>query len=996
MKLKKCLTALLAIIIVVCTLCPIGVSADDQVYPVKLPVEWKALEGAVEVKQEKEVFTISHSVNGTPMNFYISFPEEGGFRINTDNDGVFQPKSLNEIEYGKDKNGNITLTAPDKTTVAVKNDGKTWELGISNGKETVLKLGSADILFGYYQGEIEHIKITSPLNKSEELYGFGQRFNAVNQVGYKLQLWNLDNIYHSASTDLEDKTYSYINAPIFHSTNGYTVFMNSAYCVDADLGVTDKEKYSLETYGPKFDLYYWTGDPQENLVGYTSLTGRSYLPPKWVFSYWAGATNHVWKGSDNGKGEYISILQQFLTGYKKLGIPTLEAIYTESVVMFDPVAYSMLKKNDTRMLMWTSGYFDFQTVLSTLGVTDSEAPVVWSSINPWTYNVVNYDNAFLDHSNPLAKEYMKKYLEKYVEWGCRGMMVDMGEKIPEDSTFYNGMSGKEMHNFSSYYYLKSINEAMTELLDGKQDFILFQRSGSAGAQAYGANFLGDNNGKMSGLKQQLNAGLSLSASGFGIWGGDIGGFNKTDKADTYMRWVEFSVFEPLMREHGVGTNNPWEFGKDVENVFVKNYWLRENIIDTIYSAAANCNAYGTPLAETLSMAFPDEDLGDVWDEYLFCDNLLVCPVTENDVTSRYVTLPKGNWYELYSGEKFDGGQTFEASAPVDSIPVFLKSGAVMPADIAASFKLRDSMADGSYSALIVTPPENTTKFEAWDDTAENSIVYENKLKNSTTFTITASEKSEIGSVLAYGVSADAVCVDGIYLKEIDVLDGTIGFYKESTRTVIVLPNDKWKEINIEGIKADSKLNNVALGATFTDDKNDKENDVLASLKNDESKYEWKVKGSGASSYLMAEFDKKYTIDSMVIKWGSGYAKEYTVEASTDGKNWETVYTSTESTGGIENISFKSTKAKYLRLSSMKRGGNTAAAIYNITVYEESSSGISASLKSTGMYSTLSVAAKYVTAGNVTLLMAVILIVFAAIVITVISVIMRILGRKKTK
>ena len=66
--------------------------------------------------------------------------------------------------------------------------------------------------------------------------------------------------------------------------------------------------------------------------------------------------------------------------------------------------------------MWTSGYFDFQTILDTLGVVDSEAPVVWSSINPWTYNVVNADKAFLDHTNPLATEFMKKYLKQYVEW----------------------------------------------------------------------------------------------------------------------------------------------------------------------------------------------------------------------------------------------------------------------------------------------------------------------------------------------------------------------------------------------------------------------------------------------------------------------------------------------------------------------------------------------------------------------------------------------------
>ncbi|MBE6727383.1 MAG: hypothetical protein E7562_01905 [Ruminococcaceae bacterium] len=998
MKIKRCLIALITVIAIVCTLCPLGVFAEDQVYPVKLNVEWHAVEGIAQTTQGKDVFTIATSVNSQEIKFYISLPKEGGFRIYTDNDGVFQPEALNEIVYGKDALGNVTLTAPDGTVVTVKKEATTWQLVVANGKKQVLCLDNSDILFGFYLGEIEHVKVIAPLGSKDEIYGFGQRFNAVNQVGYKIPLWNLDNVYHSKSTALDDKVYSYINAPILHSTAGYTVFMNSAYCVDADLGATEKDKFSLESYGPKFDLYYWTASPVTNVQSYTALTGRSFLPPKWAFSYWAGATNHVWKGTDNGKGQYISILQDFLGGYKKLGIPNLEAIYTESVVMFDPVAYNILKKNNTRMLMWTSGYFNFPTVLSTLGVVDSDAPVVWQSINDWTYHVVNSDTAFLDHSNPLATEYMKKYLQQYVEWGCRGMMVDMGEKIPEDAIYSNGMSGKEMHNFSSYYYLKSVNDAMTELLDGQKDFILFQRSGCAGSQTFGANFLGDNNGKMSGLKQQLNAGLSLSASGFGIWGGDIGGFNKTDSADTYMRWVEFSVFEPLMREHGVGTSNPWEFGGQVENVFVKNYWLRENIIDTIHSSAVNCNLYGTPLAQTLAMAFPGEDaVTKVWDEYMFCDNLLVCPVTENNVTSRDVTLPGGIWYNLWDGKRIEGNQTLNASAPQDRIPVYLKSGAVMPVDVADTFQLQDSMAEGSFSGLVVTPPEKTTTFEAWDDEAKNSIVYKNSLKNSTTFTVTASKETDLACVLAYGVSADAVCVDGLYLPEIDVLDGSIGFYKDNSgKTVIVLPQGTWKTIDIEGIKATAKLNNVAKKAKFTDAKNDKENKILASLKNEDSEYEWVASGAANSAYLMLELENDYTIDSMTLKWGSGYAKEYVVDVSDNGEDWYTVYEAVGSTGGIENISFEAADAKYVRIGNLKRGGNVAPALYNVSVYEQADEGFSFSLKGTHFYYELSKIASVITGGSVELLLAVVGMLFVALIIFVIIVIKKIKRRKSAK
>lgn len=249
--------------------------------------------------------------------------------------------------------------------------------------------------------------------------------------------------------------------------------------------------------------------------------------------------------------------------------------------------------------------------------------------------------------------------------------------------------------------------------------------------------------------------------------------------------------------------------------------------------------------------------------------------------------------------------------------------------------------------------------------------------------------------MAYGVSAKSVCVDGVYLPEIDELDGSVGFYKDNSgKTVIVLPSKKWKQITIENSKMQGERNNVAADATFTDSKNDKENTVLASLKNEEHTYEWKVTGTGKNSYLQAELDKKYNIDSMVLKWGSGYASEYIIEVSDDGESWSTVYEAAEATGGIENISFEPVKAKYVRISGMKRGGNTAASLYNVSIYETLDSGLRLSLKGTSLYYGLSVAAVVVTGGSVPLLMAVALMLILAIAATVTITVIKLKGRKK--
>lgn len=939
----------------------VAVSADDYVYPVKPDVrQWHRVSQITERHKGDDVYTLTAGINGSPTKFYISFPDEGGFRLYTDVDGVFQPEALEKIAYSTDAAGHTVLTASDGTTVTVKEAADGFALMVAQGKKELVTLNSSDMEFGYdINGELVQVRTTTALHSDEQLYGFGQRFNAVNQVGYKLMLWNLDAAYHASDSEMTTKTNSYINVPIIHSTKGYTLFLNSQYCVDADLGATDKTKYVLESYGPKFDFYYWTKSAVENVQSYTALTGRSFMPPKWAFSYWAGATGHNWRADGQGG---IGLMNEFLTGYKKLGVGAIKAVYVESDTMFERVAYNLCRKNGTNMLIWVSGYANRSKILDTLKVVDSEAPILKSSLNIWDFSEHNGTNtAFIDYTHPLAKEYYRRYLEQYVKWGCKGMMVDMGEKIPDDTIWYNGMDGSEMHNFSSYYYLKAVNDAMTELNKGGKDFILFQRSGTAGSQQFGANFLGDNDSKMSGLKQQINAGLSLSASGFGTWGGDIGGFNTVKEEEIYLRWLGFSTFEPLMREHGVGTIAPWKFSEYVQQVFVKYYWLRENIVDTVYSAAAANSKYGIPMAQTMQMAYPDEpDTHNTEYQYMFCDNMLVAPVTETKTVSRKVALPKGKWYSIWDGVSTDGGKIIEAEAPQDRIPVYLKSGAVMPVTVADTLKLMDSLeTNESVKALLVTPGTEKNSFEEFDDTAESSNIYTNTPKKNGGFTITAKNPSDKGAVLAYGVLASSVKVDGRYLPKVKTADDGVGYYIDGATTVITLPYGKWEKIEVNGVSADGIGENLVTKATITDSKNDKENTVLSSLKNDESNYYWSASSVG-DTYLQIELDKKYAISTMVLKWGAGYAKEYTVEVSNDGEKWETAYVAENAAGGIENINLAGEKAKFVRISGFKRGGKIPATLYNVSLYGEQD--VKTSLMSSRVMSALSVAS-VLTAGN---------------------------------
>ena len=144
---------------------------------------------------------------------------------------------------------------------------------------------------------------------------------------------------------------------------------------------------------------------------------------------------------------------------------------------------------------------------------------------------------------------------------------------------------------------------MSQLM-GNGDFVLHSRSAAAGSQAYTAFFTGDQQTSMEGLRRQLAGGISASVSGLTTWGGDIGGLSGGAAGDgpttqVFARSMQFSTFQPLMRTHGTTSRFPWDYGALGESTYKTHYWLRENILNKIYSTAivlpVLCAAIATPL-----------------------------------------------------------------------------------------------------------------------------------------------------------------------------------------------------------------------------------------------------------------------------------------------------------------------------------------------------------------------------------------------------------------
>lgn len=874
------------------------------------------------VKADKK-FSFNSTVNGSKVGFEISFPSGGGIRINTDKTGYFSPESTLAISYDDIAEGTVRMNAENGTTAVFEVSGNVWTLQVLNSaKKSVFSLSSKQVHFGLENGTVKKVKIENDLSENEVIYGFGGRMNAVNQVGQSFSLWNID------GGDRDED--AYVNVPILNSTKGYTLFYNSTYGARADIGKTDPEIYTIDFNGDIFDAYIYTGSNSENMSAYTALTGRPVSAPKWALGYWAGQTYNHWvsRGSDLTY-DYV---KEVLENYSEMGtVPS--TIYLETVTKkFENSSdyYELAAKYGVRVLEWNYPDVSDESLESLLeGTSKSNWPILKDM-----YNNYKDDSSWsIDYTNPLSKTVIKNIYSKLWSFGLSGLMVDYGEYIAGNALAYNGKTGPELHNLMPLYYCKAQAETWDEGLNSK-DYILFARAGCAGCQAYTANFTGDQYSTWIGLEDQVQILLSLSASGFNLTGGDIGGFFGDPTSELYMRWVEVSTFFPLMRAHGDNSRNPWSFGSRAKTVFTDHYWLRENITDLIYSATLKGNKTGVPMVQSMPAAFPDDaTVSSNETQYMFCDNLLVCPVVDDSVVLLDVVLPEGKWYDLWSGTEYVGSNSaVKVDANTNRIPVYIKSGAAFPVTLSDNFQLTDEIKESaSNKTLLVTPPEKDEESVIYSDDGEK--VYKNSLTENGGFKITAEDGGDTKYLLIYGQNVTDISVDGTKLSEISKseIKTKAGYYIDgANRTVVSLPSDSWKEITVNG----KSMHDMAKGCSVYTAAGTEIVELTDGDITTDSLITNKMKS------LTVDLGSEKTVSQIALKWGKGYASDYVIQASADGENWTEIYTSKNGDGGTEYISVEPTTVRYISVGSLKKAAGQQMRMHSIEVFGDDSGTVS--------------------------------------------------------
>ena len=736
-------------------------------------VDWTSPSAVTNLIWHRHSYEIQYMAYGVRKSLYLSLPSIGGVRISSrkprtrreapeELTAVFEPESALEMPVSSD----YRFRGADGTTAVFVSEGNLWRFEIYTPRGKLLyAINKWNIGIGEDRCVQKQYSLELPLTGDETVCGTGERFNGVNQRGRQVAFWNTDPTYHWYPTaENLDLWRGYKNVPLIHTGRGCSIFFNTTCNGVMDIGKSDPTRLYARFDDSYIDWYIWAGTVQENLIKYTDLTGKQLLPPEWAFHYQAGGSNGFWKCPDDraSRETYETTFEGLLEGYRKLGtIPS--AVYGEGAVGKSMESYRRAAEYGTRMLCWNCAdcppYVREQVAPD---VPARELPLAKSIFDPQGDPFY-----FIDFPNKKSAELLEAIHGERIRAGLCGGMVDFAELVPIDATFSNGLCGDRMHNFFSYWYAKAYHQLYTSLRG--DDFLCYIRGGCAGSQKWLCTWCGDQYASFDGLRQQLACGLSISCSGFSVWGGDLAGLCGTPSREVFLRGLQFSTFQPLMRTGGDSTKQPWDFGEQGVAVFRRHFWLRENLIPLIYSSAVVSHRIGTPMTLPMGVAFPQEvAVRSCETEYMFCGELLVSPVLQENARTQTVSFPAGVWYGLFDDSVQAGGQTREIPVTWEYSPVYLRAGTAIPVRLAPSLRLMEPFEDAqAVAALLITPPDGDRQQRYYADPDTEYTV--SVKKTDAGFTVaTTGDRFDRAVLCAAAVGVEC---DGVPLSRADSVEG---------------------------------------------------------------------------------------------------------------------------------------------------------------------------------------------------------------------------------
>ncbi len=425
------------------------------------------------------------------------------------------------------------------------------------------------------------------------------------------------------------------------------------------------------------DYTVFVGTPDEIIATYRELTGPCPEMPKWALGYIHcrerfHSSQEILETANRFKAEQmpVSMLVQDWQWWGKYGWNAMQ---------FDETYYP-----DPKALTDSLHKMDIRLMLSVWSKIDKNSEV-GKQMEHDGYYIPGTD--WIDFFNPdAAAAYWKNFNERLVPTGIDAWWQDATEPENDDlagRTVNNGRwTGEQVRNVYPLLVNKTVYEGLVKA--GKEPMIL-TRCGFPGIQRYGsAMWSGDVGNDWDAFGRQIVAGLGMQAAGIPWWTYDAGGFfrprdqyTNQDYIERMLRWIETSVYLPLMRVHGYMSNTePWNYGDEAKQIIANCLKEREQLRPYIEACAERVSREGYTLMRPLIFDFADDETALRQScEYMFGPELLISPVTKPGVTEWRTYLPKqkGGWTEIHTNQHYEGGKYVTTEVSKAYIPVFKRT-----------------------------------------------------------------------------------------------------------------------------------------------------------------------------------------------------------------------------------------------------------------------------------------------------------------------------------
>ena len=563
-------------------------------------------------------------------------------------------------------------------------------------RQALVELGTAGFPFEKAaclgQRGPSHTHVRLPLKENERLYGMGLEFKGANRRG---QVYHLK-VDHYGGV----KGYTHAPVPLYFSSAGYGVLLNTARRPALHLGVSNRKDSQLpprfdrttqsehwrarpvsdavegSVDGPGLEVYVFGGQtPLEAVQRYNLYCGGGVLPPRWGLGFWHRM--HT-QSSDQ------DVLQE-VADFKKYDFP-LDVIGLEPG--WQSAAYPCTFDWDKSRFPDPGGFL-YKLLKQGIRVNLWENPYVhpkstlYEAIKPYTGSHTVWLGEAPDYTLPEARKILLDHHKRnHLDLGVSGYKIDEVDGFdawlwPDHAIFPSGYDGAQMRQLYGLILQKLYMDQFRAMNQRTYGLV---RGSNAGASSHGFVIYSDyyeHRGYVTALTNCSMAGV--------LWTPEI---RSARTPEEWLRRFQSVAFSPMLLLNAwYSGNKPWSF-PEVTNEVRQVVQLRVRLLPYLYTAFADYQQKGIPPFRAMVLESGDQTSGmaiaraemqrqERTDQYMMGPSILVAPVFSGE-TSREVALPRGNWYDFYTGKSVGNGETISIRTELGKIPLFVKDGGIIP------------------------------------------------------------------------------------------------------------------------------------------------------------------------------------------------------------------------------------------------------------------------------------------------------------------------------